>query len=84
MGYTIVSLKEKILEMYPELARRGVGSTLSYERGQKAYVLKLKKGGHELATYVDKPDASRCMDGHVCIALGIQIRQFLDNFQEEE
>ena len=84
MGYTIVSLKEKILEMYPELARRGVVSTLSYDRGQKAYVLKLKKGVHELATYIDKPDASRCMDGHVCIALGIQIRQFLDNFQEEE
>ncbi len=42
MGYTIESLKEKILEMYPELARRGVASTLSYDKDQKAYVLKLK------------------------------------------
>jgi hypothetical protein len=84
MGYSIEGLKEKILEMYPELDRRGVLSTLSYDRDKKAYVLKLKKGGHELATYIDQPDASRCLDGHVCIALGIQIRQFLDNFQEEE
>ncbi len=84
MSYTIESLKEKILEMYPELARRGVASTLSYDRDQKAYVLKLKKGPHELATFIDQPDASRCLDGHVCVALGIQIRQFLDNFQEEE
>ncbi|MGO9621674.1 MAG: hypothetical protein ACLPT6_09745 [Desulfobaccales bacterium] len=84
MGYTIESLKEKILEMYPELARRGVASTLSYDKDQKAYVLKLKKGAHELATFIDHPDASRCLDGHVCVALGIQIRQFLDNFQEEE
>jgi len=84
MGYTIVGLKEKILEMYPELARKGVVSTLSYDGDKKAYVLKLKKGAHELATYIDPPDASRCMDGHVCVALGVQIRQFLDNFQEEE
>ncbi len=84
MGYTIEDLKERILEMYPELARRGVASTLSYDRDKKAYVLKLKKGGHELATYIDQPDAGRCMDGQVCIALGIQVGQFLDNFQEEE
>jgi len=84
MGYSIEGLKEKILEMYPELDRRGVLSTLSYDRDKKAYVLKLKKGGHELATYIDQPDASRCLDGHVCIALGVQIGQFLDNFQEEE
>jgi hypothetical protein len=84
MGYNMAGLKEKILEMYPELARKGVATTLSYDHDQKAYVLKLKKGAHELATFIDQPDASRCLDGHVCIALGIQIRQFLDNFQEEE
>jgi len=84
MSYTIEDLTKKILEMYPELERKGVVSTLSYDRDKKAYVLKLKKGGHELATYIDQPDASRCLDGHVCIALGVQIGQFLDNFQEEE
>jgi hypothetical protein len=29
-------------------------------------------------------DADRCMDGHVCVSLGVQVRQFLENFKEEE
>ena len=82
MGYTIVGLKTKILEMYPEIEKLGVVSSLLYDEEKQAYVLKLKKGGHELSTYIDKPDATRCMDGHVCVALGVQIRQFLDNFKE--
>ncbi len=82
MGYTIVGLKEKILEMYPEIPKLGVVSTLTFEEDKQAYVLKLHKGPHELSTYIDKLDADRCMDGHVCVSLGVQVRQFLENFKE--
>ena len=82
MGYTIVGLKEKILEMYPEIPKLGVVSTLTFDDAKQAYVLKLQKGPHELSTYIDKPDADRCMDGHVCVSLGVQVRQFLENFKE--
>lgn len=82
MGYTIVGLKTKILEMYPEIEKLGVVSSLTFDDEKKVYLLKLKKGVHELGTYIDKPDADRCMDGHVCVALGVQVRQFLENFKE--
>ena len=82
MGYTVVGLKTKILEMYPEIEKLGVVSSLLYDEEKKIYLLKLKKGVHELGTYIDKADADRCMDGHVCVALGIQVRQFLENFKE--
>ncbi len=82
MGYTIVGLKEKILEMYPEITKLGVVSTLTFDDQKQAYLLKLAKGPHELGTYIDKPDADRCMDGYVCVSLGVQVRQFLDNFKE--
>jgi hypothetical protein len=82
MGYTVVGLKEKILELHPEIAKMGVVSTLTFDDEKGAYMLKLKKGSHELATYIEKPDATRCMDGHVCVALGVQIRQFLEDFKE--
>ncbi len=82
MGYTIVGLKEKILEMYPEINKMGVVSTLTFDEEKGAYMLKLKKGSHELGTYIDKPDATRCMDGQVCVSLGLQIRQFLEDFKE--
>ena len=82
MGYTIVGLKEKILEMYPEIPKLGVVSTLTFDDEKKTYVLKLQKGQQELSTYIDKVDADKCMDGHVCVSLGVQVRQFLENFKE--
>lgn len=82
MGYTVVGLKTKILEMYPEIEKLGVVSSLTFDDEKKTYLLKLKKGPHELGTFIDQADADRCMDGHVCVSLGVQVRQFLDNFKE--
>jgi len=82
MPYTIAGLKTKILEMYPEIEKFGVESSLVYDKEKKTYFLKLTKGVHELGTYIDKVDADRCIQGHVCVALGIQVGQFLDNFRE--
>jgi hypothetical protein len=84
MGYTIVGLKTKILEMYPEIEKMKVISSLTFDDEKKAYVLKLTKGPHQLSTYIDQADADQCMDGRECIHLGVQIRQFLENFKEEE
>ena len=50
-------------------------------RTKKTYVLELKKGPHHLATYIDKADADKCMEGVECIHLGVQIGQFLENFK---
>lgn len=84
MGYTIANLQGKIMEMYPEIAQYGVESNLTFDRGKKTYVFKLTKGPHELSTYIDKADADACMGGKECIHMGIQIRQFLENFKEGE
>ncbi|MEW6657646.1 MAG: hypothetical protein AB1424_03195 [Thermodesulfobacteriota bacterium] len=84
MGYTIAGLKDKILEMYPEIAKYGVVSGLTYDQGKKTYVFKLTKGPHELSTYIDQVDADACMGGKECIHLGVQISEFLDIFKEGE
>ena len=82
MGYTIVGLKEKILEMYPEIPKLGVVSTLTFDEGKQAYVLKLQKGPARAGHLYRQGRRHRCMDGHVCVSLGVQVRQFLDNFKE--
>ena len=84
MGYTGVGLKTKVLEMYPEIEKMKVIPSLTFDAGKNAYVLKLTKGPHELSTYIDKVDADKCMNGIECIHLGVQVRQFLENFKEEE
>jgi hypothetical protein len=82
MAHTIAELKDKIHEMYPDIDKHGVASSLTYDKGKKAYVLELKKGPHHLATYIDKVDANKCMDGIECVHLGVQIGQFMENFKK--
>ncbi len=82
MRYTIVALKEKILEMYPEIQKHSITVGLDFDEQKNAYIVKFSKGGHELSTHLDKADADECMDGVKCVHLGVQIGQFIKNFEE--
>jgi hypothetical protein len=82
MKHTLDEMKAKIHQMYPKIDKHGVAATVTYDKTKKTYVLELKKGPHHLATYIDKTDADKCMEGVECIHLGVQIGQFLDNFKK--
>lgn len=84
MGYSNVGLKDKITEMYPEIAKHGIAVGLDYSDEKHAYIVKFKKGAHELTTHLDKKDADACMDGFQCVYLGVQIGEFIKNFEERE
>jgi hypothetical protein len=82
MAHTIDELKDKIHLMYPDIDKYGVTSSLTFDKGKNTYVLELKKEQHQLATYIDKEDADKCMDNIECIHLGVQIGQFMENFKK--
>ncbi|MEK6691968.1 MAG: hypothetical protein AABY44_00885 [Nitrospirota bacterium] len=82
MGYTIVALKDKILEMYPEIMKYNISVSLEFNEEKNAYIIKFKKNRHELTTHLEKKDADECMNGVKCIYFGVQIGQFIKNFEE--
>ena len=82
MKHTLDEMKAKVHQMYPDIDKHGVASTLTYDKGKKTYVLELKKDQHHLATYIDKVDADKCLDNIECVHLGVQIGQFLENFKK--
>ncbi len=84
MGYTIVALKGKIMEIYPEVQQHNISVGLYFSEENNAFVVKFKKDLHELETYLDKKDADECMDGVKCIHLGVKIGEFIKNFETEE
>ncbi len=84
MGFTIVALKEKILEMHPEIEKQGISVSLEFSEQKNAYVVKFQKERHELTTYLGKKDADDCMDGIKCVYLVVQIGQFVKNFETRE
>lgn len=81
MGYTIVALEDKILEMYPEITRHGISISLNFSEEKNAYIVKFKKGKHELTTHLEKKDTDDCMNNIKCVYLGVQIGQFIKNFE---
>ena len=84
MAYTDETLKEKIREMYPEIVRHGITLGLDFDSGKNAYVVRFSKGNHELTTHLEKKDADDCMNDVKCVYLGVQIGQFVRNFEEAE
>ena len=81
MGYTQVGLEQKILEMYPEISQHGISTGMSFDEGKNAWIIKFKKDGKELTTHLEKKDADDCMNNVKCVYLGIQVEQFIKNFE---
>ncbi len=80
MGYSNVALKDKILEMYPEIYKENLSIGLDFNSDKNAYVITLKKQSHELSAYLDKIDADECMEGVKCVHLGLKIGEFIKNY----
>jgi len=84
MAYTQTALKDKILEMYPEITQHRITMGLDFSALKNAYIITFKRGGEELTTHLEKKDADDCMEGIKCVYLGVQVAQFVRNFDERE
>jgi hypothetical protein len=84
MTYTNVALKDKVLEMYPEIKKHNFSVGLDFDERKNAYLLTFKRGTEVLTTHLEKKDADECMNGIKCVYLGFQVAQFIKNFEERE
>lgn len=84
MAYTIVALKEKILEMYPEISQYNISVSLTFDEQKNAYLLRFNKENQELTTHLEKKDADDCMNNVKCVYLGLQIAEFIKNFESRK
>ena len=84
MQYSNVTLKNKIMEMYPEIRAHHVAVELDFYDSNNAYLLTFKRGTAALSTHIEKNDADDCMNGIKCVYLGVQVAQFIGNFEERQ
>jgi len=82
MRYTNVALKDKIMEMYPEIRKHNLSVGLDFDERKNAYLITFKRGTEVLTTHLEKKDADDCMNGIKCVYLGVQVEQFIKNFEE--
>ena len=74
-------LAAKLKEMYPEIEQHGLDMELEFSPDKDYWVVKLAKGDHRLHTLLDQKDAVACLEGTQCVYLGVQIGQFVKNFE---
>ncbi len=75
------ALASKLSEMYPEIRKHDLNLSVSFDNKKDAWIVQLSKGKHELTTHLERKDAEACLDGVQCIYLGVQIGQFVKNFE---
>lgn len=72
-------LCEKIREVFPEIGACGIDLNVEYDSENRAWLVDLRKEDHHLKTFLEIPDAEKCMEGKQCISLGLQIAQLRNN-----
>jgi alanyl-tRNA synthetase len=82
MWFTHGELKDQILEMYPEIEEHHIYISVGFSAEKNAYVITFMRGQDQLSTYLEKKDADECMNGIKCVYLGVQVAQFIKNFEE--
>jgi len=78
------ALARKLLEMYPEISKYGLDLDLSLDDSRGVWVVTLSKGEHRLSTFLEIKDAEACLQGDRCVYLGLQIGEFVNNFESGE
>jgi len=82
MSLTPAALMAKIKEMYPEIGKYNLTSSLMFDGATNTWVLELVKDTHELHTHIDAADAEKCLGGVECVHLSHQIGQFIRTYCE--
>ena len=74
-------LCEKIREIYPDIGECGIDVDVVYDDAQERWTVHLKKGAHQLKTFLEEDDAELCLLGRQCVSLGIEIAQLRGNIE---
>ena len=83
MNYAKEDLKDKLLEMYPEITTYELSTELEFDEEKDAWVVSFSKGKSNRHAFLDRKDADACLEGNACIYLGILIAQYIKDLEAE-
>lgn len=76
MEYTKEDLAKKIIEIHPEITKKGLTLDLNFEEERNSWVIGFSRGDQSRYAFLDKKDADDCMAGKKCIYLWGLIDQY--------
>ncbi len=82
MGYTQVALGDRLYELYPELEKHDIRMAIEFDEGKDSWIIRFQKGDMKRYAILDRKDADACMEGYVCIYLGVLIDQYINELKK--
>ncbi|MGW8157160.1 MAG: hypothetical protein ACWGKN_01300 [Desulfoprunum sp.] len=80
MMITKEALCKKIEEVFPKVGACGIDFDVEFDDKVQAWTVDLHHEDRHLRTFVDVDEASVCLEGKLCIPLGVQVGQLKHNF----
>lgn len=78
--YAENDLQGKLLNMYPDIRKKGVSLNLHYDDAKKSYVVKLTTDSKEQSILLPEADAETCMTGKICQPFKAELDDVLSRF----
>ncbi len=82
MGYSLKQLEQRLREHHSDIDKQGIKLNVSFDRERVGYVVVLTKADKQSEIFISQKDADECMEGIECYHLGIELGNFLREFQE--
>lgn len=73
-------IKDKIIELYPEIKKFGMDIVTEFSDEKNAWIVTLIKGEKTLFTHIENDDAQKCLEGEKCVYFGNQLMGFIDAY----
>ena len=80
MDVNLNTLEQKIRELYPEIDKHKIGTSLRYDQDTDTWLVKFRTGEHTLETHLEKKDVEDCIAGTQCVHLGVQLGRFVEYY----
>lgn len=74
-------LCQKIRDLYPDIGECGIDIDVAFDDLNQRWRVDLKKGSHQLKTFLEEGDAELCLQDRQCVSLGVEISQLRDNIE---
>jgi len=78
----IESVTATIRKFHPEIERNNLDLSISYEKAEDRYLIKLSKSGETVGAYLPQQDANDCLEGKKCVKLAVQVTQLITELEE--
>jgi hypothetical protein len=83
--YDLDAVKEKILELYPDIQKYGIFLSVKKDKmiGGDKYVLTLEKDNRHSSFEIGRQDVRTCMEGQMCGLITAELARFIRQFIDE-